>query len=73
MPSGRDVHSTKHFLPSTLEAETLEQMRAPPGRSGNVSGYSDSSSDEDGNASESTQLPGAFPSASTMKPTESYY
>ena len=73
MPSGRDIHSTKSFVPPTLDADTLAQMRAPPDRNNTASDGSDSSSDEETRAPGSTHLPGAFPGGSTSTAGESYY
>ncbi|TVY71286.1 pH-response regulator protein palC [Lachnellula suecica] len=55
MPSGREIHTLKPFIPPVLEASTLEAMRAPPDR---VDDYG-----RDGGASsEEEQEPvGAFP------------
>ena len=56
MPSGREIHSVKPFMPPVLEPSVLENMRAPPDRTDDYGG--DASSDEDGAA----QGPvGAFP------------
>jgi hypothetical protein len=30
MPSGREVHSLKPYIPPTLDSSVLEGMRAPP-------------------------------------------
>jgi hypothetical protein len=56
MPSGREVHSVKPFLPAVLEAYVLDSMRAPPDRTDDYGG--DASSDEDRVAQD---LIGAFP------------
>lgn len=56
MPSGREIHTLKPFIPPVLEASVLESMRAPPDR---VDDYgSDASSDEEAERSEPV---GAFP------------
>lgn len=71
MPSGRDIHSTKPFVPPSLGEDTLARMRAPPsvGEMGDESG---SSSDEGGEAH--SDLPGTFPgSTSTPSNDNSYY
>lgn len=73
MPSGRDIHSTKPFVPPTLDADTLAQMRAPPDRNNTASDGSDSSSEEETRASGSSHLPGEFPGGSTSTAGESYY
>ena len=73
MPSGRDIHSTKPFVPPTLDADTLAQMRAPPERNSAASDGSDSSSEEERRTPGFTHLPGAFPGGSASKVGESYY
>ncbi len=56
MPSGREIHSLKPFMPAVLDASILESMRAPPDRDDDYGG--DGSSDEE----EEGQDPvGAFP------------
>jgi hypothetical protein len=56
MPSGREIHTLKPFIPPVLEASVLESMRAPPDR---VDDYgSDASSDEEAERGEPV---GAFP------------
>lgn len=63
MPSGRDIHSLKAFVPPELDEETLIRMRAPPDRNAeNAAAANDDSSDEEGGASRAP--PGAFPGAS---------
>lgn len=56
MPSGREMHSVKPFMPPVLEASVLEKMRAPPDRMDDHGG--DGSSDEDEGAEDPV---GAFP------------
>ena len=56
MPSGREIHSVKPFIPPALEASLLESMRAPPDRTDDTGGGA--SSDEDIVAQD---LVGAFP------------
>lgn len=72
MPLGRDVHSSKPFVPSCLDDDTLARMRAPPDvdELGDDSGES---SDDEGEKAQG-DLPGAFPgSSSTTSNGESYY
>ena len=72
MPSGREIHSTKPYVPSALDADTLAQMRAPPDPDGDPDPEEASSSgDEDGK--QQGTLPGAFPSSSNLVSSESYY
>lgn len=56
IPSGREIHSLKPFIPPVLENSVLESMRAPPDRTDDYGG--DGSSDEDEDAQ---GLVGAFP------------
>ena len=74
MPSGREVHQTKAYVPPTLDEETLASLRAPPERSleGNMLGGDDSSSDEEGVKGESG-LPGAFPGSSATTTQDDVY
>lgn len=46
MPSGREVHSLKTYVPPTLDASVLESTRVPPSSTDNY-GRASSSSDED--------------------------
>ena len=73
MPSGRDLHSTKPFLPPALDADALAQMRAPPNEHDDLLDGSDTSSDEDSESAKHANLPGAFPAASVATPGDSYY
>ena len=43
MPSGRDLHTIKPYVPPTLDQDILDAMRAPPERDDKVD---DDSSDE---------------------------
>jgi len=45
MPSGREIHTLKTFIPPALDSSILEAMRAPPDRTDDYEG--DGSSDED--------------------------
>lgn len=76
MPSGREVHPTKPYVPPKLDDDILARMRAPPeaAKVDLMAGDDDSSSnDEDGKGQIS--LPGAFPgsSAATYLHDNSYY
>lgn len=55
MPSGREIHSLKHFTPPVLDPSIVENMRAPPDRADD---YGDNSSDEE---KEDKAPAGAFP------------
>lgn len=56
MPSGREVHSIKPYVPPALDHSVLEAMRAPPDRADDY-GDSESSDDEE----EISDPVGAFP------------
>lgn len=72
MPSGREIHSTKTYIPPNLDAETLAQMRAPPEPDENPDeGGSSSSENEDGKKQDA--LPGTFPDSSNPAAGDSYY
>lgn len=71
MPSGRDIHLTKPFVPPSLGEDTLARMRAPP--SVDELGDDDDSSSDEGDKAQS-ELPGAFPgSTSTTSNGNVYY
>ena len=61
MPSGREIHTPKPYIPPSLDEDVLVRMRAPPDGSENAlfGGDGDSSSEE-GDV-ERRELPGAFP------------
>lgn len=70
MPSGRDIHSAKPFVPPLLDEDTLARMRAPPDADETID--NESSSDEGEKAQ--GYPPGAFPgSSSTAINDDSYY
>jgi len=72
MPSGREIHSIKPYVPPTLDVEVLAQMRGPPDPGeGPDEGGSSSSDDED--SKQQGTLPGAFPGSSNPAYGESYY
>ena len=54
MPSGREIHSLKPWIPPELDPAVLERMRAPPDRSDDFD--TNSSGDE-----EAPDPVGAFP------------
>jgi hypothetical protein len=59
MPSGREIHSVKPFVPPELDVRTLEGMRGPPSPSLVAAGEGGDSSDEGGGLS--INPIGAFP------------
>ena len=71
MPLGRDIYTSKPFLPPSLDEDALARMRAPPDIE-EMGDDHESSSDEGENAQGG--LPGAFPgSSSIVSREESYY
>ncbi|KAL8685921.1 MAG: hypothetical protein Q9218_007466, partial [Villophora microphyllina] len=73
MPSGREIHTLKPYVPPELDADLLERMRAPPDSQDEraaADGGGDSSDDE---ASIKNGLPGAFPSRSASSHADSEY
>jgi len=56
IPSGREIHTLKAFIPPVLELSVLEGMRAPPDRADN---YEDDDSSDDEH--EIQEPVGAFP------------
>lgn len=59
MPSGREYHMTKFFVPPALDEDAIIRMRAPPDPSEpSYEGAEDDSDDED---LRDKTAPGAFP------------
>lgn len=78
MPSGRDIHLTKPYIPRNLDEETLASMRAlPDPQQLERSALNDSSSDSDDEGAKRkmpSAFPGAFPgSSSTASNRNDYY
>ncbi|KAL8660944.1 MAG: hypothetical protein Q9202_006068 [Teloschistes flavicans] len=72
MPSGREIHTSKPYVPPELDADVLEKMRAPPDPlDERTLDDGDDSSDED--AAIENRLPGAFPSRSDGSHADSEY
>ncbi|KAH8586604.1 hypothetical protein B0O99DRAFT_60694 [Bisporella sp. PMI_857] len=72
MPSGREIHSLKPFIPPVLDSSVLESMRAPPDRADDY-GSDDASSDDE---RESQAPVGTFPGTSgdySRSSTSNYY
>ncbi|KAH8675472.1 pH-response regulator protein palC [Xylariales sp. PMI_506] len=59
MPSGREIHMIKPYIPPQLSRQMLEAMRAPPDRSDDF-GEGGLSSDEDNSAAKATPV-GGYP------------
>lgn len=71
-PSGRDIYSTKSFVPQDLGREVLARMRAPPESDESANLAADDSSGEEGN--ETKTHPGSFPGRPALESGEgSYY
>ena len=71
-PSGRDIYSTKSFLPPNLDEEVLARMRAPPEVDESVNIADDDSSGEEGKGKK--EPPGSFSGDPTSEPSgDPYY
>ncbi|KAI4202406.1 MAG: hypothetical protein LQ350_002624 [Teloschistes chrysophthalmus] len=73
MPSGREIHTSKPYVPPELDADILDKMRAPsdPLDERGLDDNDDESSDEDGAIED--RLPGAFPGRSNGGNADSEY
>lgn len=71
LPSGRDLHTTKPFVPPSLGEDTLARMRAPPDVGEPGEDDDDGSSDEDDKGQ--SDLPGAFPGSSSTSSSHNLY
>jgi hypothetical protein len=66
MPSGREMHTVKPYVPPSLDAATMRSLRAPPSldkdfaQLGMAEGV-DSSDEEDGEGGARKTVVGAFP------------
>ena len=69
MPSGRDIYSSKPFVPPSLDDDTLARMRAPP----DVDEMVDNESSSDEGEKAQGGLPGAFPGSSSTASNDTYY
>ncbi|KAK2592218.1 hypothetical protein QQS21_010070 [Conoideocrella luteorostrata] len=56
MPSGREIHTVKPYVPPTLDRDVLEAMRSPPDREDDI--LDDGSSDDE---KDGQRAPGAYP------------
>jgi len=61
MPSGREIHSLKPYVPPSLEEDVLVRMRAPADGPGDVVFGADGDSSSEEGVEERKDLPGAFP------------
>lgn len=71
MPSGRDVHSVKQYMPPDLDEDTLAHMRTPPERKFSVKSMEEESSDSEAEGRDQSDFPGAFPGSRSNG--EAYY
>ncbi|KAL8721467.1 MAG: hypothetical protein Q9181_007698, partial [Wetmoreana brouardii] len=73
MPSGREMHSSKSYVPPELDADVLEKLRAPPNLKDERVLMDDDENSSDEEVSTENGLPGAFPSTSASGHTASEY
>lgn len=59
-PSGRDIHSTKLFVPPVLDEDTLARMRAPPDVDETAEPADNSDSSDEECQGGKSDLPGSF-------------
>lgn len=65
MPSGRDIHTPKPYIPPSLDEDVLVRMRAPADGPGDAAFGADGDSSSEEGAEERKELPGAFPAGRT--------
>lgn len=68
MPSGREIHVSKPYVPPELDADVLEKMRAPPDPQDERALMDDGNDSSDEEVPAENGVPGAFPS----KPANGY-
>ncbi|KAL9605042.1 MAG: hypothetical protein Q9179_001638 [Wetmoreana sp. 5 TL-2023] len=73
MPSGREMHSSKSYVPPELDADVLEKMRAPPDLKDERVLMDDEENSSDEEASAEDGLPRAFPNKSASGHAASEY
>ena len=74
MPSGRDVHSAKPFIPPSLDDEALSKLRMTPDREQVEDAMGGDDSDDEVGEGRPSALPGSFPGSSTAASSgELYY
>ena len=74
MPSGRDIHSPKVYIPPNLDEDTLARMRAPPENIIIGSAMENDSSNDSGEEEKrQSNVPGAFPGSSVAKANDNTY
>ncbi|KAI9878427.1 MAG: hypothetical protein M1830_000910 [Pleopsidium flavum] len=72
MPSGREIHTPKPFIPPSLDEDILARMRAPPESSDAVAGADEDNSSDEGNG-DGKEVPGALPAVRTAYGSDSTY
>ncbi len=73
MPSGRDIHLPKPFVPPSLDEVALNEMRSAPTRDDTHS-FSEGDDDSDEEDDRKDEIPpGAFPGASFVDSHDSSY
>ncbi|KAI4138181.1 MAG: hypothetical protein L6R39_006931, partial [Caloplaca ligustica] len=74
-PSGRDIHSSKPYLPPELDADILEEMRAPPDPDEARAPIDDGDESSEEDVPTEGGPPEAFPGTSSQRPaaTSEYY
>lgn len=72
-PSGRDIFSTKLFVPPALDEETLAYMRAPLDVEEAVEGIDRSDSSDEEAQGRKSDLPGTFPGRCVETCGEEFY
>ena len=74
MPSGRDIHSTKRYVPPSLDEDILAHMRAPPDNTHFENAMDNDSSDDSGQEGKrQSEPPGAFPGSSAVGSNSNAY
>ncbi|KAL8635143.1 MAG: hypothetical protein Q9228_007338, partial [Teloschistes exilis] len=72
MPSGREIHTSKSYVPPELDADILDKMRAPPDPL-DERGMDDDDESSDEDEAIENRLPGAFPGRSNGSHADSEY
>ncbi|KAL8920165.1 MAG: hypothetical protein Q9208_006411 [Pyrenodesmia sp. 3 TL-2023] len=73
MPSGREIHSSKPYVPPELDADILEKMRAPPDPDEARALMDDGGDSSDDDVPAENGLPGAFPNRPASGPAGTEY
>lgn len=72
MPSGREIHTPKPYIPPSLDEDNLARMRAPVQPGDPVFGADGDDSSDEGDESGKV-IPGAFPAARTAYASDGTY